>query len=725
VASATHTTTEPAETSQPSRRTRLWSFVRHQLWSFLELFALTGFVVAQPLLDVMGRSPDFLLFRQADSRDIALLAVTITLLPPLALWALEVLAGLLGRRVQRVVHLSLVAGLLGLLGLEVAKKTSPLRGPALVVVGVLVGLGAGLLYAKGPAFRLWLRYLSPAPIVFLLVFLLLSPVAELLRPAATSTAQPAGAAQSGEKAPIVIVLLDELPLRSLVDRQGHIDRRLYPNFTRLAADSTWYRNATGVAGMTRWAMPAMLTGRYPVKDLAPIAARYPDNLFTLLGRSYGYDMRVFEGISQLCPPATCSTPAVRGGQGGFRRVVRDSARLWTQIASPRDPTTDPTATLEEATVEPNQKAAVSAPLAKRDKTWVTRPASFDGFLSSLRPTGKPSVHFLHILLPHMPWKYLPSGLKYPERELGEGPLRGGRWTSESWPVQSSHQRHFMQATYTDQLLGTVVKQLRRTGMYDRSLLVVTADHGLAFTPGEQGRARVTDGTAPDVLWVPMFIKRPGQHTPSVNDVNMEHVDMLPTIADIMGLRVPWSIEGVSWADPSAAKRPRTQKWFYPTPGTRRVLEGPANQAVALQGLADRVIHLQDGYLDWFKFGPHADLVGRRVGDLAVGADGVTARVVGLDDYRRVDPSSGSVPAQVGGQLTRTTPGTPARPAVAVAINGVIGGVSETFASGDSPPTWFTAMISDSLLRRGNNQLQLFLVDTTGGQRRLRPLTLTG
>jgi hypothetical protein len=150
----------------------------------------------------------------------------------------------------------------------------------------------------------------------------------------------------------------------------------------------------------------------------------------------------------------------------------------------------------------------------------------------------------------------------------------------------------MQAAYTDQLLGTIVQRLRRTGLYDRSLLVVTADHGMAFTPGEQGRARVSDGTA--------------------------------------------------------------------------------GQVVALQGLADRVVRLQDGYLDWFRVGPHADLVGRRVGDLTVGADGGTARVVGLGDYRHVDPASGWVPAQVGGQLTSTVPGIPARPAVAVAVNGVIG-----------------------------------------------------
>jgi Sulfatase len=716
------------ETSQPSRLARLRSIAGRQIWPFLELFTLAGLVVARPLLDVIGRSPNFLLLRQADARDIILLAVTITLLPPLALWAVEVLAGLIGPRVQRVVHLTFVTGLLGLLGLEVAKALPP-RGPALVVTGVVLGLAGGLLYAKAYAFKLWLRHLSPAPIVFLLVFLLVSPVTDLLRPTG-ATAAPAATVANARKGSIVILLLDELPLRSLLDQEGHIDRRLYPNFAKLADESTWYRNASTVAGMTRLAVPAILTGRYPVKDLAPIASRYPDNLFTLLGGSYGYDMKVFEGVTRLCSPPTCAAARPSSGRGGgFRRVLRDSAQLWTQIASPRDSVTDPAATLEEATVDPNKQAGTSAPLAKADPTWTPRSASFDGFLKSLRPSAKPTVHFVHVLLPHQPWKYLPSGLKYPERTLGESPARGGGWTSEPWPVQSRHQRHLMQTAYTDRLLGTVLQRLRDTGVYDDSLLMVTADHGMAFTPGQPGRANVTNTTAPDVLWVPMFIKRPGQASPSVNDVNMEHVDLLPTIADIMGFRAPWSVDGVSWADPSAAKRKRTEKWFHPLRGVRKAFEGPRNHSIALQGVTDRLLRPRDGDLAWFKFGPHADLVGQRARALPIAGNGGTARVIGLDEYRGVDPSTGSVPAQVGGQLTRTAPGTPSRPTIAVAINGVIGGVSGTFAGtfdpANSPPTWFSAMIPDSLMRQGENHLELFLVETTGGQRRLRRLTLDG
>ena len=720
MARTSQTDARPPE--EPRPRAGLRALAGRQLWPLLELFVLAGFAVAQPLLDVIGRSPDFLLFRQADAKEIALLAFTITFGPPLVLWGLELLAGLAGRRVQRAVHLALVGGLMAVLGLEVAKKLTPLRGPALVAVGVVAGIGAGVLYARASAFRLWLRYASPAPLVFLLVFLLVSPAAQLLRPA-PATARPAGAALPADGAPVVIILLDELPLRSLLDHSGQIDRRLYPNFAKLAGQSTWYRNATGVSGLTNWAMPAMFTGRYPAKDVAPIAARYPNNLFRLLGGS-GYDMRVFEGITQLCPPGTCAIQASPGGQGGFRRVARDSARLWTEISSPRDSAVDPTATLEEDTVDPNDQAATGAPKARQDPTWVKRPASLDGFLADLRPTGGPSVHFLHILLPHQPWRYLPSGLKYRERPVGEGLMKEGRWSTERWPVQSTHQRHLMQTAYTDRLLGTIVKQLRTTGLYDRSLLLVTADHGLAFTPGEESRSTVTEGTAPDVLWVPLFIKRPGQQDSSVNDVNFEHVDLAPTISELAGLKVPWATDGVSWADPSKPMRQRTEKWFYPRPGEQTVVEGSRNRAIALQGLSDQVVRVGDDYLDWFKLGPSADLVGRRVGDLAVGAGGGTARVIGLNDYRRIDPSSGQVPAQVGGQLTRVATGLPARPAVAVALNGVITGMSETFTSGDDSSIWFSTMASDSLMRRGENRLELFLVDTTGGPRRLRPLTLT-
>lgn len=713
-----------------------------ELWAFLDLLALAGFVVAQPLLDVLGKSPDFLLFRQAEARDIVALALAITLIPPLALWALEALVGLAGRRPRQAAHVVLVAGLLGLLGLEAAKKLSPLRGPVLVAVGALVAIGGGLLYAGRPAVRLWLRFLYPAPIVFLLAFLLLSPTAELLRPppAAAST-PPVTAARNLKAGPIVMLLMDEFPLKTLLDHRGGIDQRLYPNFAKLATASNWYRNATATIGMTGWALPSILSGRYPAENRLPIASQFPDNLFTLLGNAYHYKMHVFEGMSQLCPPATCpdakrsSAGSALGGedgstQGGFRGVLRDSATVFSQIVATHDAAQDPTATLEEATVDAAGPDASADPEGRSQIVrGYKRGVNFQRFLTAIRPARHPdqrAMYFVHVLIPHQPWHYLPSGARYPERALGEGRFaKAGRWVSEPWPVESIHHRHMLQAAVADRMLGDLIDRLRRTGLYDRSLLIVTADHGMAFTPGESGRASVSDDTAADVLWVPLFIKRPGQRGGAVNDVNWEHVDLVPTIADLEGLRVPWKMEGVSWADPSAKARERTEKWFDSRPGLRHTFDGPSNQAIVLKGTTDQLLRPRDGYLGWFEFGPHADLVGRKVGDLQAGPAAGTAQVVGLDEYHHIDPGSGTVPAEVGGRLTKVAAGTPARPPVVAAINGVIGGVSETFASpGGTPPTWFTAMVPDTLMRKGDNQLQLFLLDSGGGRQRLRPLTLT-
>jgi Sulfatase len=728
-------------------RSTRWGRVRtlagRELWAFLDLLALAGFVVGQPLLDVLGKSPDFLLFRQADARDIVALALAITLLPPLALWALEVVVGVAGRRPRQAAHVVLVAGLLGLLGLEAAKKLTPLRGPVLALAGAAVAVAGGLLYARLPVVRLWLRFLYPAPIVFLLAFLLLSPAAELLRPPpAAASAPPVTAERTVKAGPIVLLLMDEFPLKTLLDHRGRIDRRLYPNLAKLAATSSWYRNATATIGMTGWALPSLLTGRYPTEDRLPIASQFPDNLFTLLGNSYHYKMHVFEGMSQLCPPATCpdakrsSGGAALGGVGsstggGFRGVLRDSATVFRQIVSTRDADQDPTATLEEATVDAAGPDASADPEGRaRIVRGYKRGVNFQRFLTAIRPARHPeqrAMYFVHVLMPHQPWHYLPSGARYPERTLGEGRFaKAGRWVPEPWPVQTIHQRHMLQAAVADRMVGDLVERLRRTGLYDRSLLIVTADHGMAFTPGESGRASVSDATAPDVLWVPLFIKRPGQRRGAVNDVNWEHVDLVPTIADVEGLRVPWKLDGVSWADPKARARERTEKWFDSRPGLRRTFPGPANQAIVLRGTTDTLLRPRDGYLGWFEFGPHADLVGRKVADLGAGPPAGTARVVGLDEYRHVDPASGTVPAQVGGRLTKLAPGVPARPPVVATINGVVGGVSETFASpGGSPPTWFTAMIPDSLMHKGDNHLQLFLLDSAGGGQRLRPLALTG
>ena len=145
-----------------------------------------------------------------------------------------------------------------------------------------------------------------------------------------------------------------------------------------------------------------------------------------------------------------------------------------------------------------------------------------------------------------------------------------------------------------------------------------------------------------------------------------------------------------------------------------------------------MIRAGDGYVGWFQFGPHGDLVGRRAIQVGVEQAGAgSAKVEQLADYAKVDPASGLVPAQVAGQVSLAA-GVPPRPAVAVAVNGVIAGVSETFREQRNeegsqpvgPPDKFSAITLDTLYRKGANRLELFVIDDSGGKVRLRPLTVS-
>ena len=706
---------------------------RERLWAFLELFALVGFAVAQPTLDVLGKAPDFFLFRQAGRGEILILVLAVTVLPALGLWLAGQVAGLAGEQVGRAVHVAMVTGLLAVIALEVGKNLTSVRGPALVAIGVLGGLAGGLAYVKWPGVKLLLHYLAPAPLVFALVFLLVSPVSKLVlpQPGGTVDANAPGVRINPEH-PVVMMLLDEFPMTSLLDSKGQIDARLYPNFAKLAGQSTWYRNATAVSGLTNWAVPAMLSGRYPTKaqeEASPTAAQYPDNLFTLLGRSYPIEQQ--QVVTQLCPADVCKATKDSNPSGaGLKTTLRDSARVFKRVVWPRDVDENPTGAWLTADPEADAKPTVKpgdSPILKEIEQG-NEPREYYNFVKSIEGTDSPTFYFLHMLLPHQPWHYLPDGRKYTDR--GDGRNANG-WTSEPWPPAQARQRHLMQLGETDRLIGQVMRRLQEQGMYDKTLFIVTADHGMSFKPDEIGRRVANDNNVDQVLWVPLFIKSPGQAEGEVTERNWEHVDLVPTVADLLGIKVPWEMDGVSQAGPEDP-RTRTQKWFYSKPGERQVFPGPENQAKALQGVTDRLLNPADGYKGWFEFGPHGDLVGRKASQVGIEPSSAgSAKVEKLADYAKVDPGSGTVPAQVAGQVSLAA-GVPSRPVVAVAVNGVIAGVSETFrevrdAQGSQPkgpPDKFSAIAMDTLFKKGDNRLELFVIDDSGGKLRLRPLTVS-
>jgi hypothetical protein len=685
-------------------------------WALAELFALTGLAITQPLLDVTGKAPDFFLYHRAGRNQILAVVALIVLAPAGGLWLGEVIAALVGgERLQRLAHLGALAGLVTVLAIESGKKVLPIRGTRLTLAALLVGLAVAWAYAKGPVLRLWLRYLSPAPLVFALLFVTVSPSSSLVLPAraGTRTAVPVRAGPSKPLPPVVMIFFDEFPLMSLLDSQGEVDPRVYPNFAEFAAHSTWYRNATGIGGWTPYAVPAMLSGRYPGRDrksLAPNISSYPDNLFTMFG--HYYNLKVFETITELCPADKCGQT---GSPTAFTDLAEETAKVYKSIVWPIETAIDPAATV----------GANDGPTAYFGNLKYDQPHRVDTFVRSISSSdGQPTLYFLHLLLPHAPWKYLPDGRVYNAESLPIPDRPHGVWPDAIQSV--GHQQHLLQVAYTDKLLGTVIERLKRQGLWDTSVVVLTADHGEGFTPGNGTRALASRNAA-ELMWVPMFLKAPGQTRGRVDDRNWEHVDLLPTLADMVGLTVPWQVDG--FAENGPPRRQRTDKVFYNRPGRQLVRPGPPNFQKVLHGVTDTLIRAhQNGERGFYQFGATADWIYQppaKIGQVVAG-DPVTVK---LNDWRlldRVDPKGRAVPSLVSGEVTSGAPTPGAR--MVIVVNGQVGAAVDFYPfKARGPARSFAGLVPESLYRPGpgHPQLQLYLATRSGVSWRLQPVSLSG
>jgi len=459
----------------------------------------------------------------------------------------------------------------------------------------------------------------------------------------------------------------------------------------------------------------MLTGRYPEKALAPSYLNYPDNLFTLLRNDY--DIQASESVAQLCPPAVCGGTTV-DRETGLVSVLRESASLARELVSPFKSNADPAGSQFVEKEHEHDEEDDTKPKSVKFR-WkelgANQPEPFTEFLDSLRPTERPTVHFLHILLPHIPFRYLPSGATYPRaarRFTFAKALPGG---APSGAELSFRQRHLLQLAYTDKLIGEVVKTLERQGLYDDALIIMTADHGANFTAGTPLRTLVPEN-AHELAYVPTFVKLPGQNSGKIDDRNWEHVDLLPTIADALDYDVPWKVDGFTGLGPD--RRTRPEKYWYDKAGQRKTFSATQARPKLMRGMVELMASPEHGAAGLFQFGPRRDMVRKTLTKFDVGPASQATAVLNLAPEVKADAETGRVPSMVWGSVSGVPVGTP----VAVAVNGTIGAVGLVFPDYESGDPHLAAMVSDALYRNGSNSLELFVVEQVGDATRLRPIS---
>ena len=485
-------------------------------------------------------------------------------------------------------------------------------------------------------------------------------------------------AESAERRPpVVFLVLDEFPTDDLLRPDGSIDAERFPNFAELASISTWFPNGHTVNDSTFQAVPAILDGRAPRENKASDVRSHKPSIFNVVDR-LGYEVFKVESASAVCPQDIC--PGAR-----------------------------------------TRRPSVLDRLSGRG-----RPARFHRWVGSIRRRSQPAFYFQHTLMPHEPWIYLPSGRQ--SRPAGVEPLLPvNKVPGFENPTLTDHNhlRHLLQVGYTDRLLGELLSRLRRTGLLERALIVVTADHGYSFQVGVSSRRLLSERNIEEIAPVPLFVKAPGQMDGRVDDSIVSNLDLVATIADLLGTRVFYPQDGRSAFSEEVRQR---REVAVRTRDFRRVVriglaELQARRAAwrrrwaELFGTgAESALLYGDPWALAYRIGPHRELLDRRVSALRAGSSAaLSAEAVDAALFARVSRRRRVFPTRVTGQLHGMPVGRHAD--LALAVNGRIRAVGRSFDLSVKRREFFSFLVPETALRTGVNRLVLF--EVRGGGRLVR------
>jgi arylsulfatase A-like enzyme len=173
--------------------------------------------------------------------------------------------------------------------------------------------------------------------------------------------------------------------------------------------------------------------------------------------------------------------------------------------------------------------------------------------------GKPFLLFLHYFDPH--YSYIQHE-KYNFSPSYDGPHYSGMdWNNLMFraPYMSERDAEHIRALYdseiafTDEHIGRLLKELRSLGLYDDSLVVLTADHGEEFLERGDHYIGHMRKVFQEMIHVPLLIKLPANAQRRTVDSFVSLIDIMPSILSAVGLPIPAEYEhggrAINFADP--------------------------------------------------------------------------------------------------------------------------------------------------------------------------------
>lgn len=174
-----------------------------------------------------------------------------------------------------------------------------------------------------------------------------------------------------------------------------------------------------------------------------------------------------------------------------------------------------------------------------------------GFLKERKADGKPWMLHVGLLMPHWPFtlpqKYydlykdvdvpMPIDARFPNPNLHPALQHFQKWDGLDVPPDEEALRNAIRAYYgmvtcVDDMVGELIAELKKDGMYENTYIIFTSDHGDNL--GEHGMIGNKHTPLEGSVAVPLIITGPGVKSGVAVDSPVAHVDLYPTIMEMAG-----------------------------------------------------------------------------------------------------------------------------------------------------------------------------------------------
>ena len=314
---------------------------------------------------------------------------------------------------------------------------------------------------------------------------------------------------------VVLITVDTLRRNAVLAGGSATDS---PNIDALAEDSIVFTNAYAPAPWTPPSIASMMTGLSPwahsVSRMEPSYPPEPPYLSDLL-LDAGYATAAF-GANPLVTHQRALSRSFQTFHFPERGLAKTfGIAVLSLLAGP----------VRMSDQHWTEK------LTAMGETWVDSHRDDDFFL------------WLHYFDPHSPYlpprEFIPDGPDPPGLNVGVEFERKGLLSrfSRYSPRQKRWLRDLYRAEvrYVDDRIGRLIDTLKKLGLFEESLIVLTSDHGEEFW--EHGGVRHGHSFYNEVLGVPLLVKLPRSlaTAPRRVDGNVSTVSVTPTVLELCGL----------------------------------------------------------------------------------------------------------------------------------------------------------------------------------------------